>query len=91
MSILAPVCWGQNLELIFDNTKIKMLVPNYQAAILFHEGICKVLTWFDEDEQRKHVNKLAHDKINSMLRAYQSCQAVDDLCQIRQWIAQSGI
>lgn len=57
-------------SVIFDNSKIKRLVPEYQATIPFHRGIEKVLAWFDEDESRKLVNPAAHEQMDKILRAY---------------------
>ncbi|HYO87641.1 MAG TPA: SDR family oxidoreductase [Candidatus Limnocylindrales bacterium] len=54
----------------FDNTKIKRLVPEYKAVIPFHQGIRKVLAWFDEDAQRKVVDPAAHEAVDAILRAY---------------------
>jgi nucleoside-diphosphate-sugar epimerase len=59
-------------SVIFDNTKIKTLVPGFKATIPFYQGIRKVLAWFDADEQRKYVDKAVHDQIDNIIRAYQS-------------------
>jgi nucleoside-diphosphate-sugar epimerase len=59
-------------SVIFDNAKIKRLVPDYKATIPFHQGIHKVLAWFDEDEQRKRVDPAVHEAMDSIIRAYQS-------------------
>lgn len=40
---------------IFDNTKIKTLVPGFSADTPFHVGIRNTLAWFDENEDRKIV------------------------------------
>jgi nucleoside-diphosphate-sugar epimerase len=41
---------------VFDNSKIKHWVPEYQAKISFAEGIKQSLAWFDEDSRRKTVD-----------------------------------
>jgi nucleoside-diphosphate-sugar epimerase len=41
---------------IFDNTKIKKLVPDYKATIPFREGIKSTLNWFNENPSKKIIN-----------------------------------
>ena len=59
-------------SVIFDNSKIKTLVPGFTATIPFHEGIRKTLAWFDADERRKAVDPAAHENIDAIIRAYQA-------------------
>ncbi|HBB93149.1 MAG TPA: NAD-dependent dehydratase, partial [Bacteroidales bacterium] len=42
---------------LFDNTKIKLLVPDYQAKIPFAEGIRRTLEWFDAEPARRVVKE----------------------------------
>ena len=44
-------------SVIFDNTKIKTFVPDYKATIPFKEGMKRMLTWFDEKEERKKIDQ----------------------------------
>ncbi|MGC9356259.1 MAG: SDR family oxidoreductase [Anaerolineae bacterium] len=54
--------WGASLlgdkshSVIFDNTKIKRLVPGYRATIPFHEGARELVAWFDADLSRRSVD-----------------------------------
>ncbi|MCB9457854.1 MAG: SDR family oxidoreductase [Anaerolineaceae bacterium] len=57
---------------IFDNSKIKTFVPGFQATIPFYAGIRKTLAWFDEDPGRKIVDPATHEKMDEIIRAYQS-------------------
>ncbi len=59
-------------SVIFDNSKIKRLVPEYQATIPFHMGVQKVLAWFEEDERRKAVDPAAHEQMDAIIRAYEA-------------------
>lgn len=59
-------------SVIFDNTKIKTLVPEYTATIPFHLGIRKTLAWFDANPQRKVVDPAAHERIDAIISAYQA-------------------
>jgi nucleoside-diphosphate-sugar epimerase len=42
-------------SVIFDNTKIKRLVPDYVAAIPFSQGAREMMAWFDADPARQVV------------------------------------
>lgn len=54
--------WGDNLlgdkaiSMIFDNSKIKRLVPGFQATIPFSLGAEEVMTWFDANPARQIVD-----------------------------------
>jgi nucleoside-diphosphate-sugar epimerase len=40
-------------SVIFDNSKIKAFVPDFEATITFRDGLEKVREWFDADPARK--------------------------------------
>ena len=54
--------WGASLlgdkshSMIFDNSKIKRLVPAYRAEIPFHRGAEEIMAWYDEDPARQRVD-----------------------------------
>lgn len=54
--------WGASLlgdksvSMIFDNSKIKRLVPGFHAEIPFSRGASEIIAWFDEDPARKSVD-----------------------------------
>jgi len=54
--------WGASLlgdkthSVIFDNTKIKRLVPDFSATIAYAAGARETLAWFDGDERRRVVD-----------------------------------
>ena len=56
---------------VFDNTKIKRLVPDFKAVIPFHQGIRKVLAWFNEDLDRKYVDPQIQRSMDRIIDAYQ--------------------
>ncbi|PJJ71094.1 nucleoside-diphosphate-sugar epimerase [Diaminobutyricimonas aerilata] len=43
-------------SVIFDNSKVKSLVPEYTATIPYWKGAREVLEWFDADESRRVVD-----------------------------------
>jgi nucleoside-diphosphate-sugar epimerase len=55
---------------LFDNSKIKRLVPGYVATMPFHEGIRRTLGWFQADPVRMHVPPEHDDRIERILAAY---------------------
>jgi nucleoside-diphosphate-sugar epimerase len=40
---------------IFDNSKIKEFVPEFDARISFREGAARTLAWFEEDPARQVI------------------------------------
>jgi len=50
--------WGAGLlgdkahSVIFDNSKVKRLVPGYEAVIPFYLGVREIVTWYMEREER---------------------------------------
>ncbi|THF70361.1 SDR family oxidoreductase [Deinococcus sp. Arct2-2] len=54
--------WGAGLlgdkahSVIFDNSKIKRLVPEFRATIPYARGVQEVLAWYDADPARQVVN-----------------------------------
>jgi hypothetical protein len=43
-------------SVIFDNSKVKSLVPDYVAAIPFVTGAREIVEWFDADASRRKVD-----------------------------------
>jgi nucleoside-diphosphate-sugar epimerase len=55
---------------IFDNTKIKRLVPGWAAEIPFAAGIRHTMAWFDADPSRRAVDAESNARMNAILKAY---------------------
>lgn len=64
--------WGAGLlgdkthSMIFDNSKIKRLVPDYVASIPFSRGAEEIMAWYNADPGRRKVNEevnALHDRI----------------------------
>jgi nucleoside-diphosphate-sugar epimerase len=59
--------WGASLlgdkahSMIFDNRKIRALVPEFKPAIPFQQGAQEILAWYDEDPARQVVD--AHNDL----------------------------
>lgn len=54
--------WGDNLlgdkshSMIFDNTKIRKIVPDFNPVIPFHRGAREIMAWYDADPARQVVD-----------------------------------
>ncbi|HET8655492.1 MAG TPA: SDR family oxidoreductase [Longimicrobiaceae bacterium] len=70
--------WGAGLlgdkahSMIFDNGKIKRLVPDYVATIPFARGAEEILAWYDEDPARRVVDEALNRRMDEILAAYPS-------------------
>ncbi len=55
--------WGSSLlgdkaySMIFDNSKIRRLVPAYRPVIPFWQGAHEIMAWYDEDPSRQVVDQ----------------------------------
>jgi nucleoside-diphosphate-sugar epimerase len=68
--------WGAGLlgdkthSVIFDNTKIKTLVPDFVATIPFHLGAEEIINWFMEDPERQIVDAEWNKTFDTILQSY---------------------
>ncbi|WP_410512007.1 SDR family oxidoreductase [Paenibacillus sp. BR2-3] len=46
----------QAVSIVFDNSKIKRLVPDYEATVPFFEGIKQTLSWFEKHPEQCTVD-----------------------------------
>jgi nucleoside-diphosphate-sugar epimerase len=59
----ADETWGRSLlgdkthSVIFDNAKVRALVPDYVATIPFAQGAREIVAWHDEDPARQQVDE----------------------------------
>jgi len=54
-------------SMIFDNTKIKTLVPEYVATIPFEQGAREIVAWHDEDPARRVIDNDVNATIERLL------------------------
>jgi hypothetical protein len=45
---------------VFDNAKLRSLVPDFAATVSFAEGIRKSVAWFDADPLRRNIDHQAN-------------------------------
>ena len=54
--------WGAGLlgdkahSMVFDNSKVRRLVPDYTAVVGFHQGAREIMAWYDADPARQQVD-----------------------------------
>ncbi|MEJ2542442.1 MAG: SDR family oxidoreductase [Calditrichaceae bacterium] len=68
--------WGDGLlgdkmhSMVFDNSKIKKFVPDFEATIPFSAGVKEIMTWYDADPTRQTVDKEMDKLIDKILSDY---------------------
>ncbi|MBE0687315.1 MAG: SDR family oxidoreductase [Anaerolineaceae bacterium] len=67
---LGTLIGDKSWSVIFDNSKIKSYVPEYQAVIPFHQGIKRTIAQFEADPERCKVDTADHAEIERILKAY---------------------
>ncbi|MFZ0455027.1 MAG: SDR family oxidoreductase [Ignavibacteriaceae bacterium] len=69
-SLIGSLLGDKSYSIIFDNTKIKTFVPDYNAIIPFNQGIKRTLAWFEADPKRQIINEESNKMIDDILKAY---------------------
>ena len=68
--------WGAGLlgdkahSLIFDNSKLRTVVPGYQAVIPFEQGAREIIAWHDEDPARQQIDHRIDAAMDKLTAAY---------------------
>jgi nucleoside-diphosphate-sugar epimerase len=68
--------WGRSLlgdkahSVIFDNAKVRALVPDYVATIPFAQGAREIVAWHDEDPARRAVDERVDALIDQLAARY---------------------
>jgi len=69
--------WGASLlgdkahSMVFDNGKIRRLVPDYRATIPYARGAERQAAWYDEDPRRRVVDGETNAVIDRILERYE--------------------
>jgi nucleoside-diphosphate-sugar epimerase len=70
--------WGASLlgdkthSMIFDNSKIKRVVPDYAATIPFARGAAEIMAWYDADPARQAVDEALDRTMDEIISAYRA-------------------
>ena len=68
--------WGAGLvgdkahSVIFDNSKLKRLVPDFAASIPFVRGAEEIMAWYDADPARQVIDERMDQTIDAILADY---------------------
>lgn len=68
--------WGASLlgdkahPLMFDNSKIKSLVPGWAAAVPFWQGAREIIEWHDGDASRRGIDRRLDATIDQLIEAF---------------------
>jgi len=69
--------WGAGLlgdkahSVIFDNTKIKSLVPDFKAVIPYREGCKDTVAWYQSNTDQQIIDPLVSARMDELIATYQ--------------------
>lgn len=58
-------------SMVFDNSKIKEVVPGFQATVSFAQGVRMAVEWFESEPQRRVINERHNQRIDRIISAYE--------------------
>jgi hypothetical protein len=58
--------------MVFDNSKIRSIVPDYMATIPFSQGAQEIVAWHDEDPARRHVDPRMDTLLDRLVEAHRA-------------------
>ena len=68
--------WGDKVHsTIFDNSKLRELVPDFEAQVPFAEGIRETIEWFDADDSRRAVDTELSARWDRIIDVYERALA----------------
>lgn len=70
-SLTGTLIGDKSVSAIFDNSKIKSLVPDFNSSIPFKEGIKETIKWFEADAKRMVVDNETDKMIDRIISAYE--------------------
>ena len=56
-------------SVVFDNSKIKRLVPSFRQRIPFHEGMRMGANWISEHPEEKRVDAKTNELVDRLIAA----------------------
>ena len=72
----ADAAWGAGLlgdkshSMVFDNSKLRSVVPSYRAEIPFEQGAREIVGWHDEDPARQRADARLDAVMDKLVAAY---------------------
>lgn len=58
-------------SVIFDNSKIKKIVPEFNCKIPFSEGVKEIVVWYKNNKDWQVVNEEINTIIDKIIRDYE--------------------
>ena len=63
--------WGDKAySTVFDNAKLRNLVPDFKATVPFSAGIQETVAWFDAAPGRQEIDAAANERWDRLARVY---------------------
>jgi hypothetical protein len=56
--------------MVFDNSKVKQLVPDYVATIPFARGASEIMDYYDADPARQEVDEKMNATMDQLVDAH---------------------
>jgi nucleoside-diphosphate-sugar epimerase len=56
---------------VFDNSKIRELVPDFQCTVPWSEGVRRALAWFEADSSRQSIDERLNNIWDKILSQYE--------------------
>jgi nucleoside-diphosphate-sugar epimerase len=72
----ADASWGAGLlgdkahSMVFDNSKLRSVVPGYRAEIPFEQGAREIVAWYDEDPARQRADLRLDAVMDKLVETY---------------------
>jgi nucleoside-diphosphate-sugar epimerase len=72
----ADADWGAALlgdkahSMVFDNSKLRTVVPGFAAEIPFEQGAREIVGWYDEDPSRQQVDARLDAVMDTLVKTY---------------------
>jgi nucleoside-diphosphate-sugar epimerase len=77
---LLGTLWGDKINSsVFDNAKLRSVVPDFKAVVPFEEGIRDTIEWFDADASRQQIDENANRLWDRVAHVYS--EALSQLAQ----------
>lgn len=65
-----PLFGDKTWSAVFDNSKIKSFVPEFQATISFREGLRRAVDWFAADMKRQQINEQVNAEMDQIIQKF---------------------
>jgi nucleoside-diphosphate-sugar epimerase len=67
---LGSLIGDKSNSVVFDNSKIKRFVPEFECRVSWAEGVRRALAWFEADPARRSIDEDANRLWDTILAAY---------------------